>query len=228
MKLGELAFSCHIFGKIDAGQYEKFREKVKSLKFKEHADYHELLVLLNKYWKCRLPERSLESLAKELESWHMKYRSRLFSGKKYLSKLNNKDLSLAAEAYGDILNCKAEYETKNNKSRPMSLGSTIASKILFTLRPNALPPWDKSIRETLINEGLISGDYPQELYKSYLKHTQNVIHDLQETYGSVLLDWHRKLNKPLPKLIDEYYWITMTRKINPPTKDDLDCWTNWY
>jgi hypothetical protein len=229
MTLGELAFSCYIFSKIDNGQCEEFRKKVNSLKFIERDDYHKLLVLLNKYWKCRLPKKSLEDLAKKLESWHNKYRSRLFSEKKYLSELNDKDLSLAAEAYGDLFKCKVKYDIANNESNKklfMSFGPTVAAKILFALRPNALPPWDKAIREELLNEDLINGDQ-QELYLSYLKHIQKVICKLQKTYGETLQNWSHKLNKSLSKLIDEYYWITKTRNIHPPTKDVLQHWAKW-
>jgi hypothetical protein len=186
-------------------------------------------VLLNKYWKCRLPKKSLEDLAKKLESWHNKYRSRLFSEKKYLSELNDKDLSLAAEAYGDLFKCKVKYDIANNESNKklfMSFGPTVAAKILFALRPNALPPWDKAIREELLNEDLINGDQ-QELYLSYLKHIQKVICKLQKTYGETLQNWSHKLNKSLSKLIDEYYWITKTRNIHPPTKDVLQHWAKW-
>ncbi|MEA3225499.1 MAG: hypothetical protein U9Q07_06070 [Planctomycetota bacterium] len=228
MKLGELAFSCYIFNKIDKGTYKKFRKEVDPLKYVKNDDYLKLLKLLNKYWNCRLPDSSLESLAKKLESWHKEYRAHLFRTEKVLSKLDDNDLSFAAKAYGDILNCRTKYKTKNKKNRHISLGPTVASKILFALRPNALPPWDKSIRDTLVREGVISGYSPHELYLSYLKHTQNVIHDLQETYGQTLQQWLREIGKSLPKLIDEYYWITKTRKINPPTKDVLQCWVKWY
>jgi hypothetical protein len=30
-----------------------------------------------------------------------------------------------------------------------------------------------------------------------------------------------------PKLIDEYYWVTITRAFTPPTRQDLAQWLTW-
>ncbi len=32
---------------------------------------------------------------------------------------------------------------------------------------------------------------------------------------------------PPPKLIDEYYWVTITRGFKPPAREELSTWLAW-
>jgi len=232
MKLGELAFACYIF---DNGEYANFLKAAKSLDLNKDEDCVTFIKLLNRHWGCRRPEVSHEKAGRKLKIWHKKWAERLFGKNKNLYKLKQNDLDLAAAAYEELLQCKVKYATKKNgELRSISFGPTTAAKILFFLRPKALPLWDNAIKDKLIQRNSIDGS-GKALYKSYLKHAKHIVLDLRkdcEKHGFELAELPRKLNKPayitIPKLIDEYYWITITRKTVPPAREDLQCWLKWY
>jgi len=111
---------------------------------------------------------------------------------------------------------------KNDRIK-VHFGLTGAAKILFALRPLALPPWDESIREKLIirNKKLT--------YCEYIKHIQLLQQDLYEEcsrYGLSENEFFIKIGKPKTtwmKLIDEYYWMRYTHGIEPP-KSEIKFW----
>ena len=236
MKLGELAFACYIFDKIDKNKdkYKNFMEENKSLNLSNNKDCVTLLKFLNSCWNCRRPKASHEEAVKELKTWHKNCADKLFDKDKNLCKLEEGDLCSAANAYEKLLECKVEYITKNGKTRSISFGPTTAAKILFTLRPKALPPWDNAIREELVRKGSING-HGRDLYLNYLYCIKEVVHALREDckkHEFELEKLPQELGRPdyitIPKLIDEYYWITITQKIVPPTREVLQRWLKWY
>ena len=235
MTLGELAFACYIFDKIDNGEYAKFLKAAKSLDLNKGEDCVTFIKLLNRHWGCRRPEVSHEKAGRKLKIWHKKWVERLFGKNKNLYKLKPGELNSAATVYNELLKCKVEYVTRNNKTRSISFGPTTAAKILFFLRPKALPPWDAAIKKELVRRKSINGHNEKDLYENFLIHVKEVVHALREDCkknGFELEELPQKLNKPdyitIPKLIDEYYWITITRRISPPAREVLQCWLKWY
>lgn len=237
MKLGELAFTCYIFDKIDDGDFAKFWKAVKCLDFNKDEDCATLIEYLNPHWGCRRPKVSHKEAGKKLKTWHKKWADKLFNRDKNLCKLENEDLDLAANAYEELLiKCKVQYVTKNGKTRSISFGPTTAAKILFILRPKALPPWDDTIKKKLIERKSINGHNEKDLYKNFLIHVkEKVVPSLREDckkHGFELEKLPQELGGPdyitIPKLIDEYYWITITRKIVAPTREVLQRWLKWY
>ncbi len=235
MTLGELAFACYIFDKIDNGEYAKFLKAAECLDLNKDKDCVTIIELLNRHWGCRRPEVSHKETSKKLKTWYKKWADKLFDKNKNLCKLNQSDLDLAATAYEELLQCKVKYATKKDgELRSISFGPTTAAKILFFLRPKAVPLWDNAIKDELIQRNSIDGS-GGDLYKGYLRHAKEVVLDLRkdcEKHGFELAELPRKLHKPayitIPKLIDEYYWITITRRIAPPAREVLQCWLKWY
>ncbi|GAI86284.1 unnamed protein product [marine sediment metagenome] len=101
MTLGELAFACYIFDKIDKDNFAKFLEAAKCLDLNKDKDCVTLIELLNSYWGCRRPEVSHKKAGKKLKTWHNNWADQLFDKGKNLCKLKKKDLDLAANAYED-------------------------------------------------------------------------------------------------------------------------------
>ncbi len=70
-------------------------------------------------------------------------------------------------------------------------------------------------------------------YKEYLVKVIEEIEELKiscQKNGFKLEDTSVKLNKSyttIPKLVDEYHWITITRKCKPPDSEILNTWLKW-
>ena len=50
------------------------------------------------------------------------------------------------------------------------------------------------------------------------------------SFGIAARDIPAALGRPassLPKMIDEHYWITLTRGHKPPSDEDLSRWADW-
>ena len=99
--------------------------------------------------------------------WYKSQAKKLFCKNKNPWELNEEDLSLAAKAYSSLLEIRVNYRTRNVEQRFISVGYTSAAKVLFAIRPKALIPWDKKIREKLgYNDG------SEESYLNYLMHAK--------------------------------------------------------
>jgi len=98
----------------------------------------------------------------------------------------------------------------------VEIGPTGTAKILFALRPNALIPWDEPMRKELTLNGLDSH------YEKFLNIVRRHIEELNQaciTRGHSLSALPQLLNRrtsSLVKLIDEYFWVTISRKCPVP------------
>jgi len=117
--------------------------------------------------------------------------------------------------FNNLANKIASKRKLNKKKIIVKVGPVGASKILFALRPNVFPPWDtpicKELKYTMSGEG----------YVIYLKDVQNHLLTLNRECHSSKISINnlpvilKREKSSLPKLIDEYNWITITKKINP-------------
>lgn len=106
-------------------------------------------------------------------------------------------------------------------------GPTAASKTLFALRPHAFVAWDAAIRQGFEGDG--SG-------ASYVRFLKGVRHQLRaiaeqcSRQGVDPDDLTKRLGRPdstAPQFIGEYYWITVTRMVEPPGPTTLREWLVW-
>jgi hypothetical protein len=91
------------------------------------------------------------------------------------------------------------------------VGPTSASKILHLLLPGLFVMWDKYIAEEFRVEMNSQG------YLEFLRKSQDTLRSLMNDYRNRGLEnpeyeLYRKYGKPLTKLLDEYNWLTITRK----------------
>jgi len=184
------------------------------------------LKFLNK-WSCRIAKKAHREISARLKSWYKTDTATLFGRNKNLWELNEEDLSLAATAYTSLLKITANYDTRSGKRQRVSIGHPAAAKILFALRPKAFPPWDNSIRNKLKEA------YSITCYVDYLRHAKDLIGDIREACkknGFTLNQLPKRLDRPdstVAKLIDEYYWITITKECPSPDKKTLQRWAGW-
>ena len=136
-------------------------------------------------------------------------------------------LSETTEAYDDLRNRQASRRSGKGAQIPVRFGPVGAAKILFAIRPEALPPWDEPILEELGYDG--SG----ASYRRYLDWVRQSIEHLTEQalrFGIGRSDIPRLLGRPkssLCKLIDEYNWVAITKKCPAPKAEELRQWLNW-
>ncbi|NPV89943.1 MAG: hypothetical protein HPY50_04105 [Firmicutes bacterium] len=229
IKLYDLAFICYLYGTYNFDEsylaFLKATSNSPDLNLAEHRKA--LLVWLNQ-WGCRQFALDCHELASdEILSWYSEFSNYLPQKEKHLWELTEDDFEKIGIAFNALVNKTASYKTRSNESIRVTVGSTGAAKTLYAIRPNSLAPWDDPIRTNLLERCDINP------YISYLKIIKADLLDLEREclrQGFTLLDLPRMMGRPLstpPVLIDEYYWVTITRKCKSPDLDTLKTWVKW-
>jgi hypothetical protein len=108
------------------------------------------------------------------------------------------------------------------------LGPTGASKVLFAVRPEIAMAWDEGIQKEFGLAGDRAG-YRKMLTRSQAE-AENLVVDAARCG---VADWRAipdEVGRPehtMPKLLDEYHWVTITRRHQIPAPEDLRRWTAW-
>lgn len=231
VSLAELAFACYIYANITDydSSYHNFRLAISDeLNLKDPHHRQVLITWLNQ-WGCRQFSKECHNLASdEISQWYRKSGHLLPDKNLNLNELSHQELKDADEAYLSLsLKTACIRKTRAEKPSKITIGPTGASKILFALRPASLVPWDDPIRKDL---GFHSGG---NAYFDYLIGIQRSLKSLQAQclqLGFDLKDLPNILNRPLstaPKLIDEFYWVTITNKCCLPSSETLSNWMKW-
>jgi len=132
-----------------------------------------------------------------------------------------------AEAYDSLSNIVASTRSNKNGRYEVKVGPTGAAKILFAIRPHSMLPWDAPIRNGL-NYG---GD--SEQYVKFLRQTKMILIRLAtecHKAGFNLEDLPNKIDRKdssVPKLIDEYFWVTITQNWTLPDQSTIQDWGYW-
>ena len=225
--LGDLAFSSYVycqFTKYDT-TYANFMSQVGGdLRLSDQSHGAALLNWLND-WGCRQFALSQHvATSKRLLKWYSKYSDHLPPPGEPLDALDDKTLGRIADAYESLRPLTASVRKDGVR---MTVGPTGAGKIMFALRPRQLPPWDDPIRKARGWKG------DRDSYFQYLLAVQNTIRRLHSQLSSLGLNeqaFSTLIDRPgvmLPKLIDEYMWMTVTRGFEPPSKTALEHWVAW-
>jgi len=229
VRLSELAYACHLYGappnsKYDTAYSDFLAATEPAFDILDHRHRRDLLVWLNK-WRCRQFKRECHGQASEhLRNWAQENLTRLPPTGSSLLTLTDVDFVNAGTLYASLRNLQASVRQRSGNSYPVTFGPIGAAKILFALRNQVFPPWDTSIRVHL------GYDVSQESYIEYLqwvrRELQEVIADA-EAHGIAKTDIPSTLGRPfssLPKLVDEYNWVTITKDHKPPSLEDINNW----
>ena len=232
MKLAELAFACYIYGPMTEydSSYSNRLEKTKPQLDLNSEQHRKVLLKWLNDWGCRQFAIEYHGLAsEEIRKWFQDVGNQLFSLDKMLLDLSDDDLASVRAAYAELVNRTASMRAlrSGGKSR-VKFGPTATAKILFAFRPNSMIPWDIPMRSGFQFDGS-AGDYV-----NYLKFVRENLEELNDTCkrtGHNLSELPQLLGRPkssLTKLIDEYFWVTVTRKCPAPTSQELIEWGNWW
>lgn len=179
-------------------------------------------------WGCRQFARRYHGVAaKELREWGRRWLKKLPRAEVALSALAHSHLEAAVEAYEDLKTRRACMRRGPSGRYKVRYGATGAAKVLFALRPVAFPPWDKPIREHF------GYDESARSYGRFLQRVRAEIKGLEAEAARAGMSRGRipaavgRPHSSLPKLIDEYYWLTITWGLAPPSRRELAQWVRW-
>jgi len=230
MRLHELAYACSLYDAFTDfdKSINKFRDTV-SPAFDLSKPVHRkaLLVWLNSWGIRHLSRRDHPMASKGLLEWGQRCLDRLPHDDLGLAELPDAALVEASEAYGDLERRRASMRLTKSGPIAVTFGPTAAAKVLHALRPKAFPPWDDPIREKL------GYDRSPESYRKFLGSVQEHVRRLEEEaahLGISATDLPKLMKRPgssIPKLVDEFYWVTITKECAPPTEDELERWASW-
>ena len=177
----------------------------------------ELRRWLNK-WVCRLrypqpgePDVFSESLA----AWWAVSGSALPDGP--VAELSDAAVGVLADSYADLAARPGALLVRNGSiTGRRSIAPTAASKILFVLRPETVPPWDAAIARTAV------GGTSRDHFAGHLNATRawaRAVQDQARQQG--ITDIPGYVGRPgssLARLRDEWQYLTITRgcAIPPP------------
>lgn len=174
-----------------------------------------LLKWLNR-WACRQFAKKYHDTSSNLIlQWYEEFGRLLPDKNKNIWELNEIDYNNILLIYEKLKNIEASKKVVYSKESSVKVGATGASNILFALRPKSLIPWDNSMIN-YYNKG-DSGF----AYINYIKNAGTLINELEKECnknGFDIQDLPAKINRQfstLPKLIDEYNWVILTRKWTP-------------
>jgi hypothetical protein len=230
MKLSNLAFACYLYGSFT--DYDKsYTDFLRATNYSPDltdADHRKVLLIWLNSWGCR--QFALEyhdHASHEILSWYNEHKAGLPNPDQDIWQLTETEFSLVGLAYESLSERMASFRRKKHSSYRISIGPTGASKILFAIRPKVFIPWDESIR--------LHYSYGKESdsYLAYHLKVKNLLETLEkqcQRYGFQLVDLPKILGRyhsSIPKLIDEYHWVTITNNCHPPDSNTLRQWVKW-
>lgn len=207
MTLFELSLAHYLYNKIESydESLTEFLNDPKNKNFDFHDDEQTIALLewLNK-WGCRnISKASYSTLCKKLPIWWNQ--NNLFHFKK--------DEASVSRIFNSLMNIIVSEDNE----RTVTFGPTAASKALFIIDKDYFIPWDQEIRKKTKNSPDGKG------YYNYLTNSKNEFNELliRLTESGIVWEKQKTLFQNYisdTKLIDEYNWITKTKKI----KLDMD------
>ncbi len=178
-------------------------------------------------WGCRhLSVDQHHVASNNILNWYQVDGASLFTDEKSLWDLGDHELEVAAHAYGSLKDKTGARRVRGGRELEVHIGATAAAMILFAIRPKALMPWDEAMRISFKCDGT------PKSYSRYLKTIRNLISHigvLCRNKGFQIDDLPKELGRPdstVLALVNEYIWVTETRKVELPSSETLTQWAS--
>ena len=224
-----MAFATRIYAnaEFDAGYDSFVRTTGGELDFSDGVQVRALLVWLNS-WGCR--QFAIEHHARSavaIAEWAVSWETRLPDKRIPPEALDDPAIDKASDSYAVLMGVFASERKGVAGPHTVRVGPTGAAKILFAARPESLPPWDEPIRARLGYDGSPTS------YAEYLRWVRNEIDELcrdAAANGVKATDIPARLGRArssLPKMVDEYNWVTMTHSLKSPSAAEVAEWAAW-
>jgi hypothetical protein len=150
----------------------------------------------------------------------------LFNEKTPLWQLEDQEIETSADAYGSLKDRIGARRSRYGNESKVHIGATSASKILFAIRPKAMMPWDDAMRKSF---GCDGSPLSYARYLSEIRDLTFHIDTLCRNKGFQIEDLPEKMGRPyltVLALINEYVWVTETRKVKLPSSETLTQWAS--
>lgn len=230
MNLCDLVLACSMYNSltpfnVSLGDLKKKTDDSIDLTKLCHCTH--VVEWLNK-WGCRhLSKESHYIASSAIRDWYNQEGTKLFPVGKALWELDNQEMERVVAAYGSLMDRTGACPIRGGKKLQMDIGPTAASKILFAVRPEALMPWDEAMRKEFGCDG------SKESYFKFLvdiRKLANRIGELCEANDFDISELPHKMDRDgstVLELINEYVWVTVTRKCKLPSAQKVALWAHW-
>jgi len=218
MKLLHLKIACYLYNQFTDydSSYLKLSKEYPNLDLTQTSQIKALIEWLRS-WGCRQFKKDNEAISiNSIKNWYKSKESKMPSRNDYLIDYDLvKNEGLIIEIFNDLSRRKAATKLMKNCEITVSIGPVGTAKTLFALRPNLFSPWDTPIYNKFQLEGNGFG------YVKYLSKIQKELKEIRDSLKTTNIEWNElfkylgKQHNSYPKLIDEYYWITITNKCDP-------------
>jgi hypothetical protein len=230
MRLFELTYACRIYGAGFDSALSRFRNDVRPQLDIENADHRNRLLKWLNDWGCRHLAKEHHSIASNaLLAWA---RTQCFANMPprniTLLQLSNADINAVRECFDDLAARIASERNTNRGVVQVSFGPTAAAKTLYAIWPESLPPWDGNIRQPL-HGSKSPMSYSEFLKMHVIPEAETVLTDAAR-FGIPPEEIATVVGRPkssIAKLMDEYYWVTVSQGHKPPTIEELRQWATW-
>lgn len=208
--LKEIQLSAFIFNRL-SGYDEAYRiakESPLDLRVPQHAE--RILDFLGS-WGCRhLAIKNRKYAIRSMVAWYLKYHLKINKLPK-LERFKTEHYIFIMELFDDL---SQRQVCSRNEKKTITMAPVATSKMLLLIREDVFAPWDNAIAHNLQlsmnGQGYIK--YLQ-LIAIHIKNLKKEATRMKTTIDNKIKETGRN-NVPLPKLIDEYYYLTFTRKLD--------------
>lgn len=226
MNLCDLALACSMYNSLTSfnvslGDLKKKTDDSIDLTKLCHCTH--VVEWLNK-WGCRhLSKKNHDIASSAILDWYNQEGTKLFPIGKALWELDNQEMARVVAAYGSL----KDRTGACRGGKRLHIGPTAASKILFAVRPEALMPWDEAMRNEFGCDGS-KGSYFKFLVE--IRKLAFRIGELCKANDFDISGLPHKMDRDgstVLELINEYVWVTVTRKCKLPSAQNLGLWAQW-
>ena len=216
MNLAELAYACRIYEWYSTSDrdYRQFLTNVANSPDLAIAEHRLHLVRWLKSWHCfrGVPDYAVTA-ANEVGAWYDEHMHALPPPTRDLWELTDEEIGAVHEACRKL----AQRQAGRNARSVVRIGWVAAAKTLFGLRPRSLMAWDNTIMQGYS-------------YDMFIRTAMQDAEALAERHGLEIGAIPQTIGKPdatVPKLLDEYYWMTKVMNLRIPDSSTLQQWAVW-
>lgn len=218
MKISHLRTACYLYNQFT--DYDSsYLDLLRNYPILELNQKEQVIALIKwlRSWGCRQSKNNDEDISiNSIMKWYELNKSKIPSQTDCLIDYDlNKNKKVIIDLFSELSTRKAATKERAGHEIDVRIGPVGTAKTLFALRPNLFSPWDTPIYNKLNLEGNGAG------YVNYLFKIQNDLKDIRTSLENTTINWNdlftylEKQHKSYPKLIDEYYWITITQGCDP-------------
>ncbi|HVO65170.1 MAG TPA: hypothetical protein VMT12_01715 [Syntrophales bacterium] len=218
MKLAHLRTACYLYNQFSDydAKYLSLSTKYPNLQLNSKDQVIALIEWLRS-WGCRQFKKTDEEISiNAFVKWYEIHESILpLPGHCLIDYNLSANRRTIISLFDDLSGRRAAKKERDGQGIDVRIGPVGAAKTLFALRPNLFSPWDTPIYKKLNLEGDGSG------YVGYLSRIQEELEEVKVELLNSGREWDglsrilQKRHKAYPKMIDEFFWITITQGCDP-------------